>query len=170
MLNQPSAARNQPSPITILKLNLARQETFRYSGEVLERSAGALLLEAFFNRPDLPFHGLVMGKGDRFVEVYFSQRWYNIFEMHDRQDDHLKGWYCNVTLPAEISDQQVSYVDLALDLLIFPDGRQLVLDEDEFEKLDLDVRTRVQALAALHELQGMAAGGKINLQELAKES
>ena len=30
---------------------------------------------------------------------------------------------------------QIRYVDLALDLLVFPDGRQLVLDEDEFEAL-----------------------------------
>ena len=88
------------SPITIIKLNLARQETFRYGGEVLEWRPDGVLLEAFFNRPDLPFHGLVMGQGDRFVEGYYTHRWYNIFEMHARQDDHLKGWYCNVTRPA----------------------------------------------------------------------
>jgi predicted RNA-binding protein associated with RNAse of E/G family len=149
-------------PITIIKLNIARQETFRYTGRVLERVPDGVVLEAFFNRPDLPFHGLVMGKGDRFVEGYYNRRWYNIFEMHDRQDDHLKGWYCNVTLPAEISSQQVAYVDLALDLLVFPDGRQLVLDEDEFNALELDPSTRAQALAALHELQGLAAGGKLS--------
>ena len=150
--------------ITVIKLNLARQETFRYSGQVLERRPEGVLLEAFFNRPDLPFHGLVMGQGDRFVEGYYTCRWYNIFEMHDRQDDHLKGWYCNVTLPAEISSQQVAYVDLALDLLVFPDGRQLVLDEDEFNALELEKATRAQALAALHELQGLAEGGKLSPQ------
>ncbi len=148
--------------ITVIKLNLARQETFRYTGLVLERRPDGVVLEAFFNRPDLPFHGLVMGKGDRFVEGYFTRRWYNIFEMHDRQDDHLKGWYCNVTLPAEISSQQVAYVDLALDLLVFPDGKQLVLDEDEFNALELDPATQIQALAALHELQGLAADGKLS--------
>ena len=165
-----SAVDHQPPPITILKLNPARQETFRYTGQVLRQTAEAVLLEAFFNRPDLPFHGLVMGQGDRFVEIYFSQRWYNIFEMHDRQDDHLKGWYCNITLPAEISSLQVSYVDLALDLLVFPDGRQLVLDEDEFAALELDHATRSQALAALRELQGLAAGGKIDVWRFIQES
>jgi len=152
-------------PISILKLNPARQETFRYTGQVLQQTAEAVVLEAFFNRPDLPFHGLVMGLGDRFVEIYFSRRWYNIFEIHDREDGHLKGWYCNITLPAEISPQQVAYVDLALDVLVFPDGRQLVLDEDEFAALDLDPATRIQALAALHELQGLAADGKIHIRE-----
>ena len=152
---------NPKSPITIIKFNLARQETFRYTGQVLERTADAVVLEAYFTRPDLPFHGLVMGRGDRFVEVYFSERWYNIFEMHDRQDDHLKGWYCNVTLPAEISSQQVVYVDLALDLLVFPDGRQFVLDEDEFNALELDPSTRAGALTALHELQELANEGRL---------
>ncbi len=36
----------------------------------------------------------------------------------------------------------LSYVDLALDLLVFPDGRQFVLDEDEFLKLDLSPADR----------------------------
>jgi predicted RNA-binding protein associated with RNAse of E/G family len=153
------------SIITIVKLNIARQETFRYTGQVLERIPDGVVVEAFFNRPDLAFHGLVMGQGDRFVEIYFSQRWYNLFEMHDRQDDHLKGWYCNVTLPAEISTHQVAYVDLALDLLVFPGGKQLVLDEDEFNGLELDTSTRIQALAALHELQELATTGKLSPKE-----
>jgi len=151
--------------ITVIKLNIDRQETFRYTGRVLERRPDGVVLEAFFNRSDLPFHGLVMGKGDRFVEGYYNRRWYNIFEMHDRLDDHLKGWYCNVTLPAEISFQQVAYVDLALDLLVFPGGRQLVLDEDEFNALELDPSTHTQALAALHELQTLAANRKLSPQK-----
>ena len=55
--------------------------------------------------------------------------------------------------PAEIRGDVLSYVDLALDLLVFPDGRQLVLDEDEFNNLDLNPTDKAQALAALAELQ-----------------
>ena len=148
-------------PITVIKLNIARQETFRYTGRLISFHPDGVVLEANFNRPDLPFHGIVMGQGDRFVEYYSSRRWYNIFEMHDRQDDHLKGWYCNVTLPAEINQNQVRYVDLALDLLVYPNGEQLVVDEDEFEALSLDATTRQQALAALQELKSLAAGDKL---------
>lgn len=87
------------------------------------------------------------------MEIYFNDRWYNIFEIHDREDDSLKAWYCNVTLPAEFENGTVSYVDMALDLLVFPDGRQLVLDEDEFEALHLDQSQQQNALAALEELK-----------------
>jgi protein associated with RNAse G/E len=144
-------------PVTVVKLNTDRQETWRYTGEVLRRSPDELLLEAYFNRDDLPFHGITFGRNDRFVEIYYSGRWFNIDEIHDRDDDHLKGWYCNVSRPAEWSDERVAYVDLALDLLVYPDGRQLILDEDEFAALAIDEETRAQARAALKELQQIFA-------------
>ncbi len=137
----------------VRKLDVNRHEAWRYTGRVLSRQPNAVLIEALFNRDDLPFHGIIFGRGDRFVERFYSDRWYNIFEIHDRLDDHLKGWYCNVCLPADLEQDQVAYVDLALDLLVFPDGRQLVLDQDEFAELQIDEETRQQARAALTELQ-----------------
>ena len=139
--------------ITVIKLNLHGQETWRYSGQVLERGPRHLVLEAYFDRPDTSFHGICLCKGDRFVETYYTDRWYNIFEIHDRDDDNIKGWYCNVSTPAVIKAHTVSYKDLALDLLVFPNGRQLVLDEDEFSALPLSPQMRTRARAALAELQ-----------------
>jgi hypothetical protein len=120
---------------------------------VVQKEEHAVLIEAFFNRDDLPFHGIVLAKGDRFLEKYYRDRWYNIFEINDRVSNELKGWYCNVARPAVISDGWISYVDLALDLLVYPDGRQLVLDQDEFEALDLDLEDHKQSLKALAELK-----------------
>ena len=98
--------------------------------------------------------GIDLVTGDRFIETYFTDRWYNIFEIHDRDDDRLKGWYCNIGQPIVLeSDREISYVDLALDLWVTPDGTQTVLDEDEFTALDLDKETRSKARAALEELQ-----------------
>jgi predicted RNA-binding protein associated with RNAse of E/G family len=139
--------------VVVRKLAPDRRETWRYSGNVLAREFNVVLLEARFNRDDLPFHGIILGRGDRFVEKFFSDRWFNIFEIHDREDDHLKGWYCNICLPAELDENEVAYVDLALDLLVYPDGRQLVLDEDEFADLQVDDDTRQKARLALDELQ-----------------
>lgn len=141
--------------ILVIKLNPERVETWRYNGQVLRRWTDAVLLEARFNREDTPFHDILLKKGDRFVEMYYTDRWYNIFEIHDRDDDTLKGWYCNITCPAEFTAGQVSYVDLALDLLVYPDGRDLVLDEDEFAELKIDDATREQARAALEELRAL---------------
>lgn len=139
--------------ITIIKLNLEGQETWRYTGRVQEQHADRIVLEAHFNRDDLPFHGILLKNGDRFVETFYTNRLYNIFEIHDRDDDHLKGWYCNIGQPAVIQAESLSYIDLALDLLVYPDGRQLVLDEDEFSELSLPPQLRHQARLALEELQ-----------------
>ena len=147
--------------VTVIKRNALGQETWRYFGRILTQIGDTIILEAFFNRPDLPFHGIVFAEGDRFVETYFTTHWYNIFEIHDKRDDHIKGWYCNVALPAEIKEGQVSYVDLALDLLVYPDGKQLILDEDEFQELAINATVRAKAVAALQELQTLASTGQL---------
>jgi uncharacterized protein len=139
--------------VLVLKCDLNGEETWRYEGQVLEQMPDRVLLEARFNRPDLHFHGIVLRENDRFVELYYSDRWYNIFEVHDRDDDRIKCWYCNVCKPAVFADGVISYVDLALDLLVYPDGQILVLDEDEFAALQLDDASRQKAREALGDLQ-----------------
>jgi len=148
-------------PITVSKRNLAGEVTWQYSGHILRREPNFVLLEARFNLPDTPFMDIFLKNNDRFVEIFYTDRWYNIFEMHDRDDERVKGWYCNVGRPAllEAADR-LSYVDLALDLWVAPDGTQTVLDEDEFAALDLDADTRQQARAALYELQKLFADNK----------
>jgi hypothetical protein len=141
------------SAITVIKKDYQGQEVWRYTGKLCERGNNFLVLEAFFDRPDTYFHGMLLGRGDRFVETFYTDRWYNIFEVHDRSGDGFKGWYCNIGRPAIIDGNSLSYEDLALDLLVFPDGRQIVLDEDEFEALPLEPDARTAALAALGDLQ-----------------
>jgi protein associated with RNAse G/E len=141
--------------ITVIKQNIAGEETWRYAGRVLEQTEEFVRLEAFFNRDDMQFNGMLFKRGDRFVETYYANRWYNIFEIFDRDTNERKGWYCNVTRPAEIFQEKISYVDLALDLLVFADKRQLVLDEDEFSALELSQEEAQTARQALRELQAL---------------
>lgn len=138
--------------IVVSKRNLQNEETWRYSGKVLERGHDYLVLEAFFDQPDTQFHGMLFRKGDRFVETYYADRWYNIFQIHAREDDHIRGWYCNIGCPAKLDGNTLSYIDLALDLLVFPDGRQVLLDEDEFNQLNITGSMRQKAKRALEEL------------------
>jgi uncharacterized protein len=139
--------------IRVQKLNLAGEVTWQYEGHILRYEKNAVVLDAYFNRPDLPFQDVVFKEHDRFVETFYTDRWYNIFEIHDRDDGRLKGWYCNVGRPATMGDGTVSYVDLALDLWVSADGSQTVLDREEFEALNLDVSERKRALEALQELK-----------------
>jgi predicted RNA-binding protein associated with RNAse of E/G family len=124
---------------------------------VLERDATHVILEARFNRDDLDLGYATFRRGDRFVEHFYTDRWYNIFEVHDVDDDHLKGWYCNVVRPAILTDGQVRADDLALDVFIYPDGRSLVMDEDEFRALPLTQAERDKAWAAVAELKRRAS-------------
>ncbi|OJX45979.1 MAG: hypothetical protein BGO78_03585 [Chloroflexi bacterium 44-23] len=139
--------------ILVIKQNTDLQETWRYQGRMVNKVGNEVTIEAKFNRKDYLFNGIMLKEGDTFVETYYSDRWYNIFAMYDRDSSTLKGWYCNITYPAEISFNMIKYVDLALDLLVRPDGEQIVLDRKEFEDLELDEETRQKALAALAELQ-----------------
>lgn len=135
------------------KLDVAGKVLIEYEGEELRRDEKSIVIEALFTRDDMPFMDVVFKKGDRFVEYYYSDRWYNIFEIYDRDDRRIKGWYCNVGMPAVIEDGLVSYVDLALDLWVSADGQQTVLDEDEFEALGLNTKLRNSALQGLSELK-----------------
>ena len=141
--------------ITVLKLNLERQETWRYTGTIILEDDEKVVLQALFNREDMDFHGILLKTGDRFIETFYFDRWFNLFEIHDRDSDQLKGWYCNVGYPAKKEGQVLSYVDLALDLLVYPDGNQLILDEDEFNELFLPPDLKIQALKSLEEVQSL---------------
>lgn len=139
--------------ITVIKQNAKGIEIWRYEGKELLRKKNVVMVEALFNRDDTNLHDIVIKRNDRFLEAFFKDRWFNIFEIRDRDTNHLKGWYCDICKPAVITDHQISYADLALDLWVFPDGRQIVFDEDQFHQLDLNDNLRNNALVALKDLR-----------------
>ena len=141
--------------ITVIKNDHAGREIWRYTGRVVARGATWVQLEARFSRPDIKTAYHTFRQGDRFVEWYYGDRWRNIFEMHDADDDRLVGWYCNITRPATLESDTIRADDLGLDMFVAPDGTITVLDEDEFAALPLDDATRVQARRSLDELRRM---------------
>ena len=140
------------SQISIRKLDLAGRVVWQYEGALLRRRPHSLTLEAFFDTGDVPVADVLFQRGDRFVETYFDNRMYNMFQIFGGGDSGLKGWYCNLSRPAVLAETFISWVDLALDLWVSPDGTQTVLDREEFESLQLDPSERAQTLAALVEL------------------
>ncbi len=143
--------------IKIIKRNHLGEDIFRYQGQVIERGENKILLQARFGLENVKLVDIPLQIGDLFLETYYSDRWYNIYEIHAKKDNKLKGWYCNVSCPAEIGADTVAFRDLALDLLVYPDGRQVVLDEDEFAALDISEPDKVMALAGLAELRRLFA-------------
>src|SRR5512146_1617173 len=126
------------------KLDAQGAAMLTYEAELAERLADGVRLDALWTRPTTDLGYVIFETGDHFTEWYYTDRWYNIFEITS-PDGTLKGWYCNVAAPADIGDDQ----------LFCPD---LVLDEDEFAaEPALDDATRDQALAGLAELRRLVA-------------
>lgn len=142
--------------VTVRKLDHAGRPVISYPAQVVERSADAVVLRATWDREPMDLGFVVLEPGDRWKEIFYSSRWYNIFEIRT-SDGGLKGWYCNVTRPACIGADEVTAEDLALDLWVEPDGSVQVLDADEFAELPLTLEERQAARDALAELQTMVA-------------
>jgi hypothetical protein len=137
--------------LLVRKLDYAGRQVIAYPGRVLYRAPAMVVLETRWERATYRLDYVTLEPGDRWRESFYSDRWYNVFEIH-AADGRLKGWYCNVTLPASIEMTEVSARDLALDLWVGPQGETAVLDRDEFAALPLRPDERAAALAALDEM------------------
>jgi protein associated with RNAse G/E len=139
--------------VTVIKNDHTGREVWRYQGRVLRREDSLVVLEARFDHDEVDVGPVTFRRGDSFVERFYSDRWYNIFEVHDANDGHLKGWYCNIARPAALLPDEIRADDLGLDVFVHPDGRTLTLDQDEFDALPLDEGERRAALDGLAELR-----------------
>lgn len=144
--------------ITIRKLDHAGREVLRYPGQVVFDDGETLVARCRFAPPDTERAGFVFGHGDILIECYYRAEPFNIFVIYS-PEGRLKGWYCNVLEQAAFHADAVDWLDLALDLLILPDGRQIVLDADEFEELGPTPAQRARAQGALETLRRWAAQG-----------
>jgi uncharacterized protein len=148
--------------VIVYKLDERGQEVWQYPARLVEQGAGFVRLEASFNRDDIDLGFAKFKRGDRFVEYFYTDRWYNIFAVYDRDSERLKGWYCNVCRPVVIEEGAVYCEDLALDLWYAPDlPHPLVLDEAEFANLDISPTDRQQARQALKQLIHLAQQDKL---------
>jgi uncharacterized protein len=141
--------------ITVTKKDAQGQTKIQYKGEILERSAYGIVIQASWTLPTKDLGYTTFEPGDQFIEYYYMDRWFNIFDISSASGVH-KGWYCNVAEPAGISDDHIEQVDLLLDVWVNSKGATLILDEDEFAAdttLSDEQRTRArQGLQALLQL------------------
>jgi Ribonuclease G/E len=63
----------------------------------------------------------------RLGEWYFKTRYFS-------KDGKSKGTYINLNTPIELCPYSIRYVDLEIDVCIWPDGKIEILDEEKFEK------------------------------------
>lgn len=141
--------------ITVIKRNENSQPVFQYQAEILDQSEKGLLLSAVFGLASVIEEEINILKGDRFKEWYPYQKWFNIYQIYIDQTTQVRAWYCNICRPFLFHEDVLEFDDLALDLLVYPDGRQSILDRDEFRALRISGHERRMALEGLEELQDL---------------
>jgi predicted RNA-binding protein associated with RNAse of E/G family len=134
--------------VTVRKLDHAGREMTAYPGRIVRQAEGVVVLATRWKGPRVDLGYVTLEPGDRWLETFWTERWYNVFEIH-AADGRLKGWYWNVARPARVSDGEVVWEDLALDVWVDPAGQALVLDEEEFAGLGLSPQEGASARAAL---------------------
>jgi protein associated with RNAse G/E len=148
--------------ITVNLLKPGKGTAITYSGELLRHTPDHMLIHARWERQRMNLGYVVFEPGDNFYEHYYTDRWYNVFEVRG-PTGLLKGWYCNVTRPAQIEGDTITSEDLELDLFVAPDRvRMLRLDLEEFAERGFETSepaTHAAALAALDQLEHMALNG-----------
>jgi protein associated with RNAse G/E len=88
------------------------------------------LIGAFAEEVEHPDLGLIK-KGTLSHEYFWLDRWFNVFRFQE-PGHTLRNFYCNLNMPPQFDGETLDYVDLEIDLLLWPDGRVITLDEDEF--------------------------------------
>lgn len=146
--------------ITVVKQNPLGEAKIQYTGEVVERLADGVVISARWHHAANDLGYTRFEPGDRFTEYYYTDRWFNIFDI-SAPNGTRKGWYCNVAEPAVIYDDHIEQIDLLLDVWVNPEGKPLILDEDEFDAdTTLGEEQRRGARQGLHDLLEWIAAQK----------
>ena len=157
---------NEPTVWRIVKLDPRGRVVYQWSARLLLHHGPFWLFEAHLVLPASPVFvaGLRLNRGDRVLEAYFQDRWYNIFEVYDGPRGPLKGWYANLARPAQpLPEHRLQFVDLYLDLVVHPKGDLLEVDREEFEALALPEAERRRALQDWEMLKRAFRLGQVHL-------
>lgn len=152
---------NAPPAYTIVKLKPDGSQAARYDGVPLVAAAGWVAARAVWRYRRLDAGYLVFEPGDELDEFFALDAGYNAFAIY-RAGREFVGWYCNVTHPACLRDGTITWHDLYIDVIVYPDGRLLVLDEDELAASGLattDPALHARIVAARDALLALAASG-----------
>lgn len=104
-----------------------------WPGGLISESEDRLVVVGRF-REDVQHDDLgLIKQGTVSFEHFWLDRCYNIFRFHE-PDGRLRNYYCNITMPPTFADDVIDYVDLDLDVIVWPEKGYEVLDRDDLEK------------------------------------
>ncbi len=146
----------QKITINSRKYDLSIRRTWQC--ELIERNDPLIVLVGEFDR-DVEHSALgSIRQGTISYEYFWLERWYNIFRFHE-PNGRLRNYYCNVAMPPTLKKNVLDYVDLDIDILVWPDGSCEVVDRDDFEanmlKYSYPNEIRQQAEKSVNEILQM---------------
>jgi protein associated with RNAse G/E len=127
----------EPPRLEVQKYMLDGSLKIRYWGKLIGASQNERLIWAVGHFDHQIFGDYWLREGDEYFEWYSSLKGYNILEIHERHSKQIKFWYCNLCCPARFVGQAIVWTDLALDLMVTPQKRFVLLDQDELALLNL---------------------------------
>ena len=132
-----------PTRITEVKTTLAGERKL-FDCELLTLTAGEAVVIYHMPR-DMMLEDVQLPRGGRSLGYFWEARAYNVYHW---VDDNLQtlALYFNICDNTHISPTQIEWRDLSVDILITPDLRCRVLDEDELpDDIDSKLLSHINA-------------------------
>ena len=131
---------------------------FSYPVNVLRWRPCHVIVSGVFG-PEVEGRSPIFRPGDVTAEFFWRDRWWNVIAGYAASTGALRGYYCNVAKTPRWSVEPapvIAYTDLDLDIVVFPDGRIELHDEDEFVRYGAQFgyspRTVERARRTVHEI------------------
>jgi predicted RNA-binding protein associated with RNAse of E/G family len=132
-----------PERITEVKTTLAGKRKL-FDCELLTLTPGEAVVVYRMPR-DVMLEDLLLPRGSLSLGYFWEERAYNAYHWVD-DNLHTLALYFNICDNTRISPAQIAWRDLAVDILITPDLRCRVLDEDELpDDIDKELLSRINA-------------------------
>ncbi len=148
-----------PQTVTVNSLRFDRSLKRSWSCELIEQSGDLIVLLGEFQN-DVEHGDLGRIRAGTISREYFwLDRWFNVFVFFE-PEGNLRNLYCNINLPPTYASGVLEYVDLDIDLVVWPDGSYEILDREDFKqnslRFDYSRELMVQVDTAVAELSAMA--------------
>jgi protein associated with RNAse G/E len=118
--------------ITIISRSFDFKIRKKWLCSLLEFNPPHLMCYGYFENAVTHPHLGTIPRGTLSLESFWSNRFYNLFVFFE-SDRKIRNLYFNVCRPPRISPSSVDFVDLDIDIVIWPDGSFETLDIDEFQ-------------------------------------
>lgn len=103
---------------------------YRYEATRIDAPPGWIAVVAKWPLRQVDVGPVSFKPGDTLTEFFALDDYFNAFLIH-RDNGAFGGWYCNITHPTIVRNDEIHWHDLYLDILIDTEGCVHIEDEDE---------------------------------------